>query len=123
VNGTNSPRVRVAAGAEATLGAGQVRPVPLPRGVGGIPREALVVRDQSGVVRAYLNRCRHLPVPIDGGSRRFLSRDRQHLECGTHGARYRLEDGHCVAGPCAGSGLLAIPLELDAGTIYLLIER
>jgi nitrite reductase/ring-hydroxylating ferredoxin subunit len=112
--------VRVAAG-ERTLAPGEVRVVRLPRGPDGLPREALLLRDQVGVLRAYLNRCRHLPIPIDGGSRRFLTADGQHLLCGTHGARYRLEDGHCVQGPCMGLSLHALDVEVDGDALYLVV--
>jgi nitrite reductase/ring-hydroxylating ferredoxin subunit len=86
----------------------------------GTPREALVMRDAGGVVRAYLNRCRHLPIPLDGGTRRFLDDDRRYLMCGTHGALYRLEDGYCFVGPCRGESLRAIAVEVDAaGAIWI----
>lgn len=87
-----------------------VRVVPLPSDDLGRPREALIVRAPDGTLRAYLNRCRHLPVPLDGGSRQFLSRDGEHLLCGTHGALYRLDDGFCVEGPCEGESLIALPI-------------
>jgi nitrite reductase/ring-hydroxylating ferredoxin subunit len=104
-------RPRVAAGSAASLANGDVRVVQLPREISGIPREALIVRDHGGVLRAYLNRCQHLPIPLDGGSRRFLSSDGGHLQCGTHGAHYRFDDGHCVRGPCLGTNLIALELE------------
>ena len=114
--------IRVAAG-DSTLAPGQVRVVRLPRGPDGLPRGALLLRDHGGTLRAYLNRCRHLPIPIDGGSRRFLTADAQHLLCGTHGARYRLEDGHCVHGPCVGLSLHAIAVEADGEALYLLVPE
>lgn len=113
--------VRIAAGRSSAIGRGQVCAVPLPRGRDGTPREALLLRDHGGTLRAYLNRCQHLPVPIDGGSRRFLSSDGQHLLCGTHGARYRLEDGYCVHGPCLGRALPAIEVELKGDAIQLVL--
>ena len=114
--------VRISAGWKEALAPGQVRPVALPRARDGRPREALVLRDHGGELRAYLNRCEHLPIPIDGGARRFLSSDGQHLQCGTHGARFRLEDGYCVEGPCVGRALQAIPLEVEDGVVYLLVD-
>ena len=79
----------------------------------GTPREALVLLDDAGVVRGYLNQCRHLPIPLDGGSRRFLDDDRRYLMCGTHGALDRREDGYCFVGPCRGESLRAIAVEVD----------
>jgi nitrite reductase/ring-hydroxylating ferredoxin subunit len=80
----------------------------------GRSREALVLLDRTGEVRAYVNRCEHLPIPLDGGSRSFFDPYGEHLRCGTHGALYRLEDGFCVAGPCEGRSLLALPVQIDA---------
>ena len=59
----------------------QVQVVALPRGEDKRPREALVLLGSDGEPRAYLNRCRHLPIPIDGGSRNFLTEDGEHLLC------------------------------------------
>jgi nitrite reductase/ring-hydroxylating ferredoxin subunit len=113
--------LRVAAGRASELAPGAVRVVKLPP-EGRIPREALIIRDERGVLRAYLNRCQHLPIPLDGGSRRFLTRDGDYLECGTHGARYRLNDGHCVEGPCQGRALIALELEQSGDDLTLLLR-
>jgi nitrite reductase/ring-hydroxylating ferredoxin subunit len=104
------------------LSPGEVMAVPLPRGPDGIPREALVLRDHGGELHAYLNRCQHLPIPIDGGSRRYLCDDGQYLLCGTHGAKYRLEDGFCVAGPCSGTSLQPVQLERRGDGYVLRVE-
>ena len=98
-----------------------VKTVPLPKDEQGRPREALVLLDLEGQPRAYLNRCRHLPVPIDGGSRRYLTRGGEYLLCGTHGALFRRDDGMCVAGPCLDLALEALELVEEDGTLLLLI--
>jgi nitrite reductase/ring-hydroxylating ferredoxin subunit len=86
----------------------------------GTPREAVVLVDRGGVVRAYVNRCKHLPIPLDGGSRRFWDDKEEHLMCGTHSAMFRREDGYCFAGPCRGASLDPLPVEVDAsGTIWI----
>ena len=104
-----------------TLDRGDVRPVTLSLDEAGRPREALVLRDEDGALRAYLNRCRHLPIPLDGGSREFCTADRRGLMCGTHGAVYRFRDGYCTEGPCAGEALLSVPFEVDAEG-WILVE-
>lgn len=88
----------------------------------GLPKEALVLVDASGVVRAYVNQCKHLPIPIDSGSREFFDEDDAHLICGTHGALFRLDDGMCVRGPCRGIPLDPIALEEHDGEIVLLLD-
>jgi nitrite reductase/ring-hydroxylating ferredoxin subunit len=97
-----------------------VKAVALPRGHDGRPREALVLLGTDGEPRAYLNRCRHLPVPIDGGSKQYLTRGGEYLICGTHGALYRRDDGVCTAGPCLKLALEAIPILEENGVLYLL---
>ena len=98
-----------------------------------IALDALVYSIRSAWPRAYLNRCRHLPIP--GGvlsfSRRsseapyvassdFLTPDGQALECRTHGALYRIDDGMCFEGPCEGRALLPIELLIESDALYLI---
>lgn len=97
-----------------------VKAVPLPRGSDNRPREALVLLGLDGEPRAYLNRCRHLPVPLDGGSKQYLTRGGEYLLCGTHGALFRRDDGVCTQGPCLKLALEAIPILEENGVLYLL---
>jgi len=82
------------------------------------PVEGLVLQDGTGQLRAYLNRCRHLPVPLDA-SRRFLTDDKTHLRCRTHGARFRISDGMCTLGPCQGLPLWPLETQIHAGQVYI----
>ncbi len=107
--------LRVAPLAELTPGV--VRAVPLSRDAAGRPREGLVLLGEDGEPRAYLNRCQHLPIPLDGGSRVFLDVLGTHLRCGTHGALYRVTDGVCVEGPCPGKVLPALALRVSDGWV------
>lgn len=84
----------------------------------GRPREAIVLLDERDEPRAYLNQCRHLPIPLDAGSRQFFSGGE--LQCSTHGARYRLRDGMCVTGPCRGASLAALPIEITAALVFVI---
>ncbi len=110
--------VRVLVGTLEELNARELTLVKLAPDAEGRPREAVVLRDEAGQWRCYRNLCRHLPVPLDGGSRRFLVAGE--LQCGTHGARYRRSDGVCVAGPCKGTLLIALALQQDGERLYLL---
>jgi nitrite reductase/ring-hydroxylating ferredoxin subunit len=103
----------------ADFAPGQVHVVPLGRDPDGYMREALIVRDVTGTLRAYRNLCKHLPIPLDGGSREFMDASGQYLECGTHGATYRPEDGLCIAGPCEGERLDPLALVDDDGQLTL----
>jgi nitrite reductase/ring-hydroxylating ferredoxin subunit len=78
----------------------------------------IVVR-RAGAVFVYENRCPHRGTPLDWAPDRFLDSEGEHLMCATHGALFRVEDGHCLAGPCAGDALRPLNFELRGGQIVL----
>lgn len=80
---------------------------------------AFVIR-HGGVVYGYLNRCRHVPVELDWQAGQFFDADGEYLICSMHGALYQPDSGHCVAGPCRGQALLALPVAEQDGRIYYL---
>lgn len=85
---------------------------------GGRLHDVLVVR-LGRQVFCYLNRCPHTGSPLDWLPDQFLSMDRQHIQCATHAALFRIEDGMCIAGPCSGDALLPVPVVLDGGRVIL----
>ena len=88
---------------------------------GGTVEEILVVRRNNRVF-GYINRCPHTGGPLDWMPDQFLSIDKHHIQCATHAALFRLDDGICVAGPCAGDRLTPVPMQVEAGNVYLLID-
>jgi naringenin degradation protein FdeD len=70
-------------------------------------------------VSGYVNSCPHTRGPLDWVEGQFLDLPRQHIVCATHGALFRIGDGHCIAGPCAGEDLTRVALSLREGVIYL----
>ncbi|HVC49546.1 MAG TPA: Rieske 2Fe-2S domain-containing protein [Burkholderiales bacterium] len=70
---------------------------------------AFIVR-HLGRVRAYINRCAHVPVELDWQEGEFFDSSGLYLVCSTHGAVYAPESGRCLGGPCVGKHL--IPLEV-----------
>ena len=81
-------------------------------------REIFVVRS-GGEVRAYENACPHTGGPLDWVPDQFLSYDRTHILCATHGALFRVGDGHCIHGPCAGKSLVSVAIRLEGDDIVL----
>ncbi|HXY99166.1 MAG TPA: Rieske (2Fe-2S) protein [Stellaceae bacterium] len=80
---------------------------------------AVLVARKAGALFAYDNACPHLGTPLDFLPDRFLDRAGTHLLCGTHGARFRIEDGYCVEGPCAGRSLRRRAVAVEADEILL----
>lgn len=91
-------------------------------GSGAASRAIFVVR-HSGRIVAYENSCPHVGSPLDWVPDRFLDRERRLILCATHGARFRIADGKCVGGPCAGASLTPVGLRIAEGAIYLADNR
>ena len=79
----------------------------------------IVVR-KGGQAFVYLNSCPHIGTPLDFAPGRFLNIDKSMILCSTHGALFRIEDGHCVSGPCAEQALTIAPHEIRDGAVYLI---
>ena len=75
--------------------------------------------NDNGSFHAYVNRCRHMTTPLDFIRDQFLSEDRRHLMCYTHGALYEFATGLCIAGPCKGESLYRLPVRIDRGEIMV----
>lgn len=85
---------------------------------GDILQEIIVVR--KGVrVYGYLNSCPHTGGPLDWMPDRFLDLERKYIQCSTHAALFRIDDGVCVAGPCSGDRLTPVRLIIEAGEVIL----
>jgi len=79
--------------------------------VGGEPRSLFVVR-RGRTVYGYVNSCPHTGVALEWVPDRFLDPDGELIVCAMHGALFRIEDGVCIAGPCAGDSLRPVPVEV-----------
>jgi nitrite reductase/ring-hydroxylating ferredoxin subunit len=81
--------------------------------------DVFVVR-QGLQVFGYLNSCPHTGSPLDWVPEQFLSLDKRYIQCATHDALFRLNDGYCIAGPCAGSRLTPVPVVVTGGEVVIL---
>jgi nitrite reductase/ring-hydroxylating ferredoxin subunit len=72
-----------------------------------------VVR-KAGLVLGYVDSCPHAGWPLAPLPDRYLTRDASALFCGGHGALFRVEDGFCTSGPCAGDSLVKWPVQVGA---------
>ena len=80
--------------------------------------DAILINDQ-GNYYAYVNRCRHMPTPLDFVRDEFFSEDGRYLQCYTHGALYEFASGLCVSGPCKGESLYRLPVQIDRGEVLV----
>ena len=87
-------------------------------GRGAQPFEMFVVKRASAVF-AYVNDCPHTRSPLNWMGDRFLDHTRTLIQCATHGARFRMEDGLCVSGPCPGAYLKAVPVRVEDGAVVV----
>ena len=109
--------VEIDMGAATELSEGQAlgRQVRLPDG----RVLALILVRWQGRVRAWENRCPHTGVNLEWLSDQFFDPEGRHLQCATHGALFRPDDGYCIFGPCAGQSLTPVRVLERAGRIIL----
>lgn len=74
---------------------------------------------QRGEVYAYLNYCPHLGIELNWLPDQFMDPDNCFIQCATHGALFTVDDGLCIAGPCAGDQLIPLKLERDNGELRI----
>ena len=82
-------------------------------------RGRIFVVRADGRVFGYVNTCPHGGTPLDWRPDTFLAPDKEQIQCSTHGARFRIVDGLCLAGPCAGASLEAVAVRLEGGKLVL----
>ncbi len=73
-------------------------------------------------VFVYRNHCPHLGLPLEWMPDQFLDNDKQYIQCATHGALFKINNGECISGPCLGQQLEAINFSLEDEQIVVDIE-
>lgn len=73
----------------------------------------------DGQYFAYMNACPHTGSPLDWREHQFLDLDGSHIQCAVHDARFVIETGKCVVGPCHGESLKRLDIEIRKSGIYL----
>jgi nitrite reductase/ring-hydroxylating ferredoxin subunit len=85
----------------------------------GTNRRDIVVLRKGGKFFAYVNSCPHQAMPLETFPDKFLNEDATLFVCSTHGARFRVEDGFCISGPCEGKSLVSLSLSLENGVLTI----
>jgi nitrite reductase/ring-hydroxylating ferredoxin subunit len=74
----------------------------------GTRRRGIFLLRRGAEIVAYVNACPHIGTPLNFLGDRFLDRNGELILCATHGALFRIPDGFCVRGPCAGARLTPV---------------
>ena len=77
----------------------------------------VVLRD--GEVFAYRNSCPHTGSPLDWVEHQFLDLEGALIQCAVHDARFLIDTGECILGPCPGESLESLEIRVDDNKIYL----
>ena len=85
----------------------------------GAERFDMFLVRKDGAIRAYVNECPHAFTPLETWADKFLTLDEERIICSTHAALFRIEDGYCTSGPCAGKSLIPIPIDIVDGEIRI----
>lgn len=80
--------------------------------------ECFLVR-KNGSYYAYQNSCPHTGATLNWTPGQFLTLEKDLIQCSLHGALFRIEDGYCLHGPCAGMSLHPVAVSVDSGRIVL----
>ncbi len=75
-----------------------------------------VVR-RGDAVFGYVDRCPHAGLPLAQALDDYLTPRGDLIACGWHSALFRVEDGACVGGPCAGQSLAGWPVAVVNGVL------
>ncbi|HCJ29681.1 MAG TPA: MFS transporter [Pseudomonas sp.] len=81
--------------------------------------QRLLAIRKDGTLHVYENSCPHRGVPLEWLADQFLDSSGSLIQCATHGALFLIDSGECVAGPCAGQTLRALPYVERDGIIWM----
>lgn len=79
---------------------------------------SLIITKSGGNVFAYENKCPHLLVSLNSAAKEINSSCKQYIQCSSHFAQFRKDNGYCVYGPCKGLSLIKLDIQVENGNIY-----
>jgi nitrite reductase/ring-hydroxylating ferredoxin subunit len=81
--------------------------------------ESVFAVKKDGQIYVYVNSCPHIGIPLEFQPDEFLDMEKRFIQCANHGALFEIESGDCIAGPCAGQALKAVPFQIEDNNIVL----
>ena len=76
---------------------------------------------KDGLFFAYRNSCPHTGSPLDWVEHQFLDMDGNLIQCAVHDARFNIENGLCLAGPCTGESLQGLNILQQDNQLFIQI--
>src|SRR5690554_5449378 len=85
-----------------------------------VGRDDLFIVRRGTSLYAWRNECPHLEgAPLAWRKDEYLDATGDHIVCWSHGAKFEIDSGLCVIGPCVGQALTQVALVVDNGYICL----
>ncbi|WAC47286.1 Rieske (2Fe-2S) protein [Asticcacaulis sp. SL142] len=73
---------------------------------------------QGEAAFGYVDTCPHAGLPLAQAPDHYLTSGGDLIMCSWHGALFKIHDGACIGGPCAGAKLTPWPLIVRDGELY-----
>ena len=86
---------------------------------GNSTRNFIMLFPHAGTFRAFINVCPHQGRSLNHAPDQFLFSPEKLLVCSHHGARFELDSGECVDGPCRGARLRPVKISLSGDSVWL----
>jgi nitrite reductase/ring-hydroxylating ferredoxin subunit len=80
--------------------------------------EGFLVKN-DGQYFAYKNTCPHTGSPLDWLEHQFLDSEGALIQCAVHDARFLIDTGECIFGPCQGQRLQKLNIKIKDDGVYL----
>ena len=115
----NAPQPGTALCALQDVSAG-TREFAFPAVTAGEPDFRLIVYRNGDTLHGYVNQCPHHWLPLNRANQPFLRWSETEIMCVHHSAVFDLgRGGRCSMGPCQGSNLVSVPLQVEDGLLRI----
>ena len=84
-----------------------------------VASRSLILIENKQNIFTYMNSCPHIGTPLDLKLGNFLSPNKEHIICSTHGALFTIDTGKCIFGPCKGERLKGVPNIIKNDCVYV----
>ena len=72
---------------------------------------------------AYVNSCPHTNINLEWVPDQFLDINNELIQCSLHGAKFQIEDGYCIFGPCLGRKLKSLEIRIKEDHLQLITDH